>query len=114
MFVRHVASGVLAAAVVAFAVVAQATVTVDMVPVGNAGNEADDTGFGAVAYDYQIGKYEVTVSQYTAFLNAVAKTDQYGLYTIDMDTGYGYPLDSTNHYCLCFADWLGLPPTINL
>ncbi len=42
--------------------------------VGNAGNAADSaTGslYGAVAYAYQIGKYEVTNAQYTAFLNAV-------------------------------------------
>ena len=44
------------------------------VTVGHAGNAADTTfdqkGFGAVAYVYQIGKYEVTNSQYTEFLNA--------------------------------------------
>ena len=54
-----------------------------MVPVGNAGNVADPaTGnlYGAVAYNYSIGKYDVTLGQYTAFLNAVAKTDTYGLY----------------------------------
>ena len=48
-------------------------VCVDTVNVGDAGNAADtDTGYGAVNYDYAIGKYEMTVSQYVAFLNAVA------------------------------------------
>jgi sulfatase modifying factor 1 len=47
-------------------------VSIDMVTVGNPGN-ANDTGGtnnGAVAYSYQIGKYDVTIGQYTAFLNA--------------------------------------------
>jgi formylglycine-generating enzyme required for sulfatase activity len=47
-----------------------ASVTIDWVTVGHAGNAADTTGYGAVAYAYQIGKYEVTNAQYTAFLNA--------------------------------------------
>jgi formylglycine-generating enzyme required for sulfatase activity len=43
-------------------------------------------GYGAVSYEYDIGKYEVTAGQYTEFLNAVAKTDAYGLYNTGMDT----------------------------
>jgi formylglycine-generating enzyme required for sulfatase activity len=39
-----------------------------------------------VAYDYGIGKYEVTISQYTTFLNAVADTDSYNLYNSNMGT----------------------------
>jgi len=43
-----------------------------------------------VGYNYNIGKYEVTAGQYTAFLNAVAATDTYGLYNASMsDTSYG-------------------------
>ena len=64
-------------------------VSIDMVTVGNAGN-ANDTGgggIGAVAYDYQIGKYDVTIGQYTAFLNAVAVTDTNSLYNSSMGTG---------------------------
>jgi formylglycine-generating enzyme required for sulfatase activity len=73
---------------------ASATVTIDWVTVGNAGNAADTadgdaftTGvqrYGAVGYTYQIGKYEVTNAQYGAFLNAAAKTDSYGLYNSGM------------------------------
>jgi len=59
---------------------ARAGITYEMVTVGNAGNAYSTSGYGAVAYDYQIGKYEVTVGQYTAFLNAVAATDTYSLY----------------------------------
>jgi formylglycine-generating enzyme required for sulfatase activity len=39
-----------------------------------------------VAYEYQIGKYEVTNAQYAEFLNAVADTDSNGLYNTSMDT----------------------------
>lgn len=48
-----------------------ANITIDTVPVGNAGNAADDTGFGAVAYNYRIGTTEVTNAQYAHFLNSV-------------------------------------------
>ncbi len=46
------------------------------------------SGAGAVAYEYDLGKYEVTNSQYTAFLNAVdpAGTDPRGLYNVQMTT----------------------------
>jgi hypothetical protein len=63
-----------------------ASVTLDWVTVGNAGNAADSTGFGAVGYNYQIGKYEVTNAQYGAFLNAKAATDNYGLYNTNMSS----------------------------
>jgi len=56
------------------------------VTVGNSGNAADSTGYGSVAYTYTIGKFDVTAGQYTAFLNAVAKTDTYSLYNPSMDT----------------------------
>ena len=62
-------------------------VTIDTVPVGNAGNPNDPlTGnlYGGVNYDYRIGTTEVTVGQYTAFLNAVAATDTYFLYNGSM------------------------------
>jgi hypothetical protein len=68
------------------------------VTVGNPGNVADtryaSPGYGAVAYSYNIGKFEVTAGQYTVFLNAVAKTDTYGLYNGHMGNigdGEGVP-----------------------
>jgi formylglycine-generating enzyme required for sulfatase activity len=69
--------------------VALAAITIDTVHVGDAGN-ADDprtpgsSEYGAVSYEYEIGKYKVTAGQYTAFLNAVARQDQFGLYNPDM------------------------------
>src|ERR1035441_6891673 len=64
--------------------VALASVTIATVPVGNVGNTPDTTGFGEVDYNCNIGEYDVTSSQYTAFLNAVASTDTYGLYSSNM------------------------------
>ena len=65
--------------------------SLQFVTVGNPGNAADTTvmtdgttGYGSVGYTYQMGKYDVTVGQYTAFLNAVAATDKYGLYNSHM------------------------------
>lgn len=57
-------------------------VVIQFVTVGDAGNAADThpVGYGAVGYEYRIGTYETTIGQYTTFLNAVAKTDTYGLY----------------------------------
>jgi formylglycine-generating enzyme required for sulfatase activity len=54
-----------------------------MVKVGDARNDPDDTtGYGAVNYEYYIGKYTVTNAQYVAFLNAVDSTgaNTLGLY----------------------------------
>ncbi len=72
--------------VLAWATASASGVTLSMVTVGNPGNAGERSCIGkicirgAVAYTYQMGKYEVTTAQYTAFLNAVAKTDTYGLY----------------------------------
>ena len=68
---------------------------IEMVTVGNAGNAVDPSdgdsenggvqNFGAVPYEFQIGKTEVTLAQYTAFLNAVAATDAFGLFNVAME-----------------------------
>lgn len=63
---------------------AQPVVTIETVTVGDPGNAADTTGYGSVAYEFNIGKYEVTIGQYTSFLNAVAATDTYSLYNPSM------------------------------
>lgn len=55
--------------------------SLETVWIGNPGNGADANGLGGVDYEYAIGKYEVTAGQYAEFLNAVAATDAYGLYT---------------------------------
>lgn len=66
---------VLSVANIASAIVVQ-DIDIDFVTIGNAGNlgdtraEANPTGCGAVGYEYQIGKYEVTNSQWDAFVSA--------------------------------------------
>jgi len=65
-----------------------AAIEIETVAVLNAGNPADmryadslhPNGIGSVAYPFRIGKTEITNSQYTAFLNAVAASDTYGLF----------------------------------
>jgi formylglycine-generating enzyme required for sulfatase activity len=84
-----------AAVVVAVGSIAVAKVNIETVPVGNVGNTGEWSGgsyggngqdriCGAVDYEYNIGKYEVTAGQYCEFLNAVAGVDTYGLYNGDM------------------------------
>lgn len=65
------------------------TISLQFVTVGNPGN-APDTRYngksvGNVSYVYDVGKFETTAGQYCEFLNAVAKTDTYGLYNYHMD-----------------------------
>ncbi len=69
-----------------------AAISIDTVPIGNPGNLADlrypdsvhPNGIGSVAQPFNIGKTEITNSQYVAFLNAVAATDTYSLYDPNM------------------------------
>jgi formylglycine-generating enzyme len=75
--------------VVLCAVSASAAINIDYVSVGNPGNAADPaTGslYGAVAHEYNIAKNETTIANYATFLNAVAQTDTYGLYSTFMET----------------------------
>ena len=57
---------------------------IEWVTVGDAGNAADKTGYGAVGYEFQIAKFEVTIGQYAEFLNAVAANDLHGLWNASM------------------------------
>ena len=61
---------------------------ISLVTVGDPGNLPDPaTAYGAVPYVYQIGEYDVTVAQYTQFLNSVATSgNPYGLYNASMGT----------------------------
>ena len=64
--------------------VVAAQITYEMVTVGDPGNAADDTKYGAVAEPFRIMKYELTNQQYAEFLNSVASTDTYLLYQTEM------------------------------
>ena len=134
---RHRLMMAAAALMVAMGTQSQAErVAIEWVTVGDAGNAADTEGiddganaYGAVAYEYRIGKYEVTNSQYCQFLNAVAASDPNGLYNPDMGSSthggitrsgspgaYTYavkagrganPVNYVSWYdCLRFANWL--------
>ncbi len=61
--------------------------SLQFVNIGNPNNAADpSTGCGNVSYTFKMAKYDTTVAQYCQFLNAVAQTDTYGLYTPGMAT----------------------------
>jgi formylglycine-generating enzyme len=96
-----------------------AAITIQTVPVGNAGNAADTTGYGKVDYNYNIGEYDVTSSQYTVFLNAVAATDTYGVYNSEMaGTAVGNPgiiqSGSSGSYTYSVAAGRGNYPVTNV
>ncbi len=121
----------IAGAILVFSASAQGAVIIDQVNIGNPGN-ADNLAVGsvgAVDYSYNLSKYEVTNQQYTAFLNATAKTDSYGEYSTMMNTdplggitrtgssgSYVYsvkptaafkPVNFVSYYDACrFANWM--------
>ena len=119
---RMLVVAMVAVAVAACAVGANASVVIDTVTVGNVGNAADtrynSMAVGAVGYTYQMAKYDVTAGQYTAFLNAVAATDTYGLYGTGMNydsspAAWGCNIDrsgSSGSYTYSVApDWANRP-----
>jgi formylglycine-generating enzyme required for sulfatase activity len=91
---RSVASLLLFCAISFFAPRPASAVTIPTVPVGNAGNANDPSdgastapgvqNFGAVAYEYRIGVFEVTNAEYVEFLNAKAASDPLALYNANM------------------------------
>ena len=70
---------------------AMALFDTEIIGVASPDNPPDDTGYGAVGYVYNIGKYEVSNAEYTEFLNAVDAhgSDPYDLYNGSMGSGYG-------------------------
>src|SRR3954469_4561908 len=112
----------LTCALVLASAISASAITIDTVPVGDVGNPNDPaTGnlYGGVNYAYNIGKYEVTVGQYTAFLNAVARTDTYGLYVTLMATdlnvagiarsgasgSYSYSVIGSPNHPIAWVNW---------
>ena len=107
--------------VVALAPAAQAA-TIETVPVGDPGNTGEESGpgvgayggfrtVGAVDYTYNIGKYEVTSTQYAAFLTAVQPdgANYYGLHDGDMDithSGSTWTADTgSENLPVAYVDW---------
>ena len=100
--------------------------SIEMITVGNPGNAADPGNtvspnvYGAVAEAFRIGKYEVNLDEYAAFLNAVAASDPYELYFDDaMATdlqiagiqrngapgGYSYTVIGSGKRPVTYVDW---------
>lgn len=84
------------------------------------------SNLGSVNNNYRIGKYEITNKQYCEFLNAVAHTDDRGLYDSRMasdvvgginriyDAGYVYSVKShMDHKPVVFVDYLSAIRFIN-
>ena len=71
---------------------------IQMTNIGDPGNAPDYPypdpwiPVGSVSYTYQISTYEVSVAQYTEFLNAAAASDPNGLWRESMETGGGIGL----------------------
>jgi len=74
------------ASFIALATSASAAINIQTSFVGDAGNDTDTTSYGGVSYGYHIGTYEVTNSQYVAFLNAKGSTDSNNLYNTNMSS----------------------------
>jgi formylglycine-generating enzyme len=107
---------------------ASALITIDSVYVGDIGNPNDPTtGYGTVGYGYGIGKYEVTLNQYCAFLNAVGATDTYGLYNPQMGLdgnimgisrsgssgSYGYSVIGSGNRPVTYVSWFDAARFVN-
>ena len=89
-YLKALSLGLAALACLLAVPVLAAPITIDMVTVGNSGNANDPGGTnnGAVNYEYQIGKYDVTIGQYTAFLNAADPngTNPNDIYNAEMES----------------------------
>ncbi len=69
---RRLATSVLVALLITIVSLPHAgAVTIDWVTVGDPGNAADTTGYGAVAEEFRVLEFEWTNSQYAQFLNAI-------------------------------------------
>jgi len=101
-------------------------VDIVMVTVGDPGNVGENSGesepggwgpdriCGAVNYEYEIGKFEVTAGEYTEFLNAVAAEDTYALYNPRMwSSTLGCKIERTgtspNYSYSVAPDWANRP-----
>ena len=63
------------------------SVNMASVVVSHPGNASDPaTQVGSVDYEFRMGQFDITIGQYTLFLNAVAQSDSHGLYNPKMAT----------------------------
>jgi formylglycine-generating enzyme required for sulfatase activity len=91
--------------------------SIDFVNIGNEGNAADSSGYGAVGYNYRIGKFEVTLDQ-------LAKARAVDSLISDGDEGYwndgtrtvgaAGPASHVSAYeAMKFANWLTSGSAVN-
>ena len=75
--------------------------TIDFVNVGNAGNAADTTSYGAVPYEYRVGTYEISQ-------NAIDKATASGMANVTAGAWTGnQPAANINWYeAAAFVNWL--------
>jgi formylglycine-generating enzyme required for sulfatase activity len=75
--------------------------TIDFVNIGNTGNAADTTTYGAVPYEYRVGKYEITQ-------DAITKATASGMANVTAGAWTGnQPAASINWYeAAAFVNWL--------
>jgi sulfatase modifying factor 1 len=75
--------------------------SLDFVNIGNAGNAADTTGYGAVPYEYRIGKYEISQ-------DAIDKATASGMANVTAGAWTGnQPAANINWYeAAAFVNWL--------
>jgi formylglycine-generating enzyme required for sulfatase activity len=105
------------ASVLTVTVATAQAVSIVTVPVGNPGNAADTTGYGAVAYIYNIGKYDVTNAQYAEFLTAKAtSSDPLALWNSNMgsDAEGGITRSGTGPYTYSIKPGQGNEPVVDV
>jgi formylglycine-generating enzyme len=75
--------------------------TIDFVNIGNAGNAANTTGFGAVPYEYRVGTYEISQ-------NAIDKATASGMANVTAGawTGNQPAANITWYEAAAFVNWL--------
>lgn len=77
------------------------TIAMDFVHVSDAGNKPDDTGYGSVGYEYNIGKYEVTADQWAAVIAADSTVGNAGCFSGLQPTGVASWYEAAR-----FCNWL--------
>ena len=75
--------------------------TIDFVNIGNTGNAADTTTYGAVPYEYRVGTYEITQ-------NAITKATASGMSNVTAGAWSGnQPAANITWYeAAAFVNWL--------
>jgi len=82
------------------------TFSIEFVPIGDAGNVADTTTYGAVSYDYCISKFEITEGNIAEYNADPANSTR--LITIDSRGTDKPATDITWNECARYVNWLNI------